>query len=91
MTVGKGLPKGAILELKKDGKVVITATVKDVEQKIEGTYKVKGKAFELTTKRKDKERKQTIKVTKITDKALEVEDEREEALEFKRVEKKKEE
>src|SRR5262245_43643614 len=62
---GKGLPAGAIVEFKKDGKMVVTMKGKDdKEQKMEATYKVKDKAFEMTMKRNDEERKQTIKVTR---------------------------
>src|SRR5262245_60916509 len=69
-TKGKGLPAGAIVEFKKDGKLTVTAKQKDEEVTIEGTYKVKEKTLTLTTKRNDKERTQTIKVTKISDKEL---------------------
>jgi uncharacterized protein (TIGR03066 family) len=86
-TKGKGLPAGAILEFKKDGKVVVTFKRDDKERKTEGTYKVKGKSFVLTTKRKGEDHVLTIKVTKITDKALEVEGEEGEALTFKRAKK----
>jgi uncharacterized protein (TIGR03066 family) len=85
---GKDVPKGATIEFKKDGKVAVTfKDKKDEERKIEGTYTVKGKSFTMTTKRDDKERTQTIKITKLTDKALEVEDAKGEALTFKRAKK----
>jgi uncharacterized protein (TIGR03066 family) len=86
---GKGLPSGAIVEFKKDGKMAINFTKDGEEQKVEATYKVKGKAFVMTMKRGDKERTQTIKVTKITDKVLELEGEKGDALTFKRAAKKK--
>jgi uncharacterized protein (TIGR03066 family) len=89
---GKGLPKGAVMDFKKDGKVTITAKVNEKDINVDGTYKVKGKSFTLTMKGKDKqgkekERTQTIKITKITDKALEVEDSKGEALTFKKAKK----
>jgi len=87
-TEGKGLPKGAILDFKKGGNVTVSFKDKsDTERKIEGTYKVKGKSFVMTHKAKGKERTLTIKVTKITDKALEVEGEEGDALKFKRAKK----
>jgi uncharacterized protein (TIGR03066 family) len=91
---GKGLPPGAIVVFHKDGKMVVTAREKDKdndkERKIEGTYKVKGKSFQITFKRDEKERTQTIKVLKISDKELETEGEKGDKLTFKRLARKKE-
>ena len=88
---GKGLPVGAVVVFRKDGKLIVTAKVKDKdtgtekEMKHEGTYKVKDKAFEITMKRGDDVHTQTIKVLKISDKELETEGEKGEKVTFKRL------
>lgn len=88
---GKGLPPGSVLDLKKDGKMSITISFGDKEVSLDGTWKVKGKAFVMTVKRGEKEKTQTIKVTKVSDKELVVEGEggADDALTFKRAEEKK--
>jgi uncharacterized protein (TIGR03066 family) len=83
---GTGLPAGAIVEFRKDGKM--TMTVKDKEgkeQKMEATYKVKGKSFDITMKRNDETRTMTIKVTRITDKEMETEGSKGEMLTLKKL------
>src|SRR5262249_38068884 len=70
---GEGLGPGSVTEFHKGGKLTVLAKRKDEERKIQATWKVKGKAFQITFKDKDEERTRTIKVTKISDKELHTE------------------
>jgi uncharacterized protein (TIGR03066 family) len=84
---GKGLPKGAKVQFTKDGKVIINAKRDAKEMRIEGTYKVEGNTLKVTTKREDKERTQELKVTKVDDKQLVLEDPKGDAVTFKKASK----
>jgi len=66
------LPAGIVLkvEFAKDGKLNVSFTVKDKEQKQSGTYTLKGDQLTTVTKRGDKERKETATITELTDKKL---------------------
>ena len=60
------LPKGAIVEFTKDGKLKIHAKRGDEEMKIEGTYKLDGDKFEIALKMGEEEHKDTITIKKIS-------------------------
>jgi uncharacterized protein (TIGR03066 family) len=69
------LPKGALVEFTKDGKLTATGKDKDgKEMKHEGTYKVTGDTLSITVKRGDEERTHTMTITKISDKEMTTKD-----------------
>ena len=57
-----GIPKGAVFDFQKDGKLVITATIKGTKQTFEFGYKLEGKVLELSFG----EMKDTTEVTTLT-------------------------
>jgi uncharacterized protein (TIGR03066 family) len=61
------LPKGAIVEFTKDGKIKITVKEGDKEMTLEGTYKLSGNKFDLVLKMGDMEHTETITIKKITE------------------------
>jgi uncharacterized protein (TIGR03066 family) len=60
----KGISK--VAEFAKDGKAVFVDTVNGNETRVEGTYKVDGDKLVVTVKVKDKERKHTTVISKLT-------------------------
>jgi uncharacterized protein (TIGR03066 family) len=66
----KGPPPGTTLEFTKGGKVVITLEAEGKKMSMDGTYKVEGKGFKLTTKRGDTENTEAVQVVKVDDKEL---------------------
>jgi uncharacterized protein (TIGR03066 family) len=82
---GVGLPVGSRVTFAKDGKVSVDVMGEEKKETLQGTYKIEGKTIQLTIKRKEKERTQPIKVTKIDDKELVLEGPKGETLTFKKV------
>jgi uncharacterized protein (TIGR03066 family) len=68
------VPEGALIEFTKDGKIKITAKKGTEEMVIEGTYKVDGNKFTFAVKLGDMEHKDTITITKISDKEMSTKD-----------------
>jgi uncharacterized protein (TIGR03066 family) len=60
------VPEGAIIEFTKDGKMKASVAGMDLE----GTYKVEKNTFLMTIKVGDAEKKQTITITKISEKEM---------------------
>jgi uncharacterized protein (TIGR03066 family) len=80
------IPAGATVEFTKDGKMKLTVTVSGQTVTGEATFKVDGDR--ITTSRlgpDGKEKADTAKIKKLTDKELVIEDDKGRALEFKRV------
>jgi uncharacterized protein (TIGR03066 family) len=78
---GPGDTKDAVLELAKDGK----GTLATNGNKRDFTYEVDGDTIKATGKDKEgNERTQSYKITKLTAKELEVENDKGEAAKFKR-------
>lgn len=63
-------PVGALIEFTKDGKLKATFKRDDKDVTREGTYTVEKDTINLVTKRDDQDRKQTITITKISDKEM---------------------
>ena len=61
------IPKGAIVEFTKDGKIHIFEKAGDKEMMFGGTYKLDGDKFMVTIKIGDDEHSNTITITKMTD------------------------
>jgi uncharacterized protein (TIGR03066 family) len=64
------VPPGTIVEFTKDGKFKVGGKKDDVEMNLEGTYTVEKNTFTFTLKIGDEEKKDTITITKITDKEM---------------------
>ena len=79
----EGVPKGAIIEFTKDGKITMTGKKDDVEVKREGTYKVDGSKLTVTTEGEGA-KTTNIKITKLTDSEMTVESEEGKKVEFKK-------
>ena len=78
------VPPGAVVEFTKDGKIKLAAKKDDKDFTMEGTYKVEKNTFTMIAKMGDQEHKQTITITKISDKAMTTKDERDKVVELKR-------
>jgi uncharacterized protein (TIGR03066 family) len=78
------LPKGAIVQFTKDGKLIVTINQDGKEMKMEGTYKLDGDSFDMALKVGDMEHKDTIKITKLTAKELKTENSQKQVVEFTR-------
>lgn len=65
---GTDLPPDAVLVFSKDGKLKITAKVKDKEFTVNYTYAVKGDNLTVVTKAGGKEVKETMTIKTLTDK-----------------------
>jgi len=68
------LPTGSIVEFTKDGTLKLTVKMGDSDMTLEGKYKVEGDKFTITMKVGDDEHKNTITITKITDKMCSTKD-----------------
>jgi len=79
-TADDGPPEGAICEMTKDGKLIVTAK----EEKHEGTYKVKGNKITVTFKMGDEEKSHTVTIKKISATEFTVENEQGKTYEFKK-------
>ena len=63
-------PKGGptvVVEFTDKGKLVLSADFMGKTEKLEGTYKVEGDKLEMVLTLSDKEQKETVTVTKLTD------------------------
>lgn len=78
------VPVGDVVEFTKDGKMKVFAKKDDKNLTIEGTYKIEGNKFDMTLKIGDDEHKQTITITKISDKELATKDKDDKVVELKR-------
>ena len=78
------VPEGTLIEFTKDGKMKITAKKDDKEMAIEGTYKVDGNKFSFTLKIGEMEHKETITITKISDKEMSTKDKDDKVVELKK-------
>ena len=81
---GAELPPGATFEFTKDGKMKMTAKVDGKDFTSEGTYKVDGDTLTTTQKQGPKEVTEKSKIKTLTDTTLVTEDEKGQAVEFKR-------
>ncbi len=79
------VPKGAVLEFTKDGKLKITASVNGKEISLEGTYAIDGDKINTVGPKGEKE---SMKIKKLTETELAVEDEKGKVDEFKKLKKK---
>ncbi|HKB42390.1 MAG TPA: hypothetical protein VKD72_38545, partial [Gemmataceae bacterium] len=81
--VTKGeVPEGSTFEFTKDGKLKLS--VKGTDVTAEGTYSVDGDSIKTTQKQGEKEVKQTLKIKKVDDRELIIEDEKGKTIEMKR-------
>src|SRR5262245_22424765 len=64
------LPVGAVVEFTKDGKMKVVVKQNDMEMTLDGTYTVEKHKFTFVLKQGDMEHKDTITVTKITEKEM---------------------
>jgi uncharacterized protein (TIGR03066 family) len=78
------VPAGATIEFIKDSKVKAIVKKGGAEMTVEGTYKVEKDTVTLTMQVGDKERTQTITITKISDKEMATKDQDGKVVEFKR-------
>lgn len=83
LSKGETVPEGSTMEFTKDGKVKMTINDKGKEVKMEAKYKVDEDKLSLTLLGPDgkvlkgpdgKEAKETVTITKLTDKEFEVKD-----------------
>ena len=61
-----GIPKGSTFEFKKDGTLIVTATVGGMEKEFKFKYELKGKVLKIVIG----DKADTTEVTKLTDKEL---------------------
>jgi len=64
------VPVGTTVEFTKDGKFKVTGKKESKEENVEGTYKVEKNTFTFMMKVGDMEHKETITITKMTDKEM---------------------
>jgi uncharacterized protein (TIGR03066 family) len=69
------IPKGAVIEFAKDGKVKYTGKKGDAIEMQEGTYKLAGNKLTVTVKEEGKEQSHTATITRLTDTEMAVDDE----------------
>jgi uncharacterized protein (TIGR03066 family) len=87
----KGDLKGATIEFTKDGKFKVAYEDEGEKKMTEGTYSIDGESLKAIRKDPDgSDHKETLKITKLTEKDLVVETEDGKVTECKRVEKPKE-
>jgi len=68
------VPKGAVIEFSKDGKVKYTGKKGDTIETREGTYKLAGSKLTVTVKEEEKDKSQTVTISKLTETELAVDD-----------------
>jgi uncharacterized protein (TIGR03066 family) len=78
------IPVGTVVEFTKDGKMKVTAKEGGMEMTLEGTYKVEKDTFTFTLKMGDQEFKQTITITKISEKEMSTKDKDGKVVEMKK-------
>jgi uncharacterized protein (TIGR03066 family) len=79
------MPAGSTVEFTKDGKMKINIKAGGQTVSVEGTYKVDGDKLTTTGKGPDgKEKTETVKIKKLTDKELALEDDKGKTEEFKK-------
>lgn len=79
----KQIPPGATLEFTRDGKLKVSVPVGEKTIMVQGTYKVEGNSFRVTTKGPDgKEKTETVKIKELTEKKLITENDKKEIDEF---------
>ncbi len=64
------LPMGTMIEFTKDGKLILSFKVGEQENKMEGTYKLKGDKFDIIFKMGDNEHTDEIIIKKLDDTTL---------------------
>ena len=79
----EGVPKGAIIEFTKDGKLKMTGKKDDMEISREGTYKLDGSKLTVTTEGEGA-KTTTITITKLTDSEMTIESEEGKKVEMKK-------
>jgi uncharacterized protein (TIGR03066 family) len=84
VTKSENAPPGATVEFTKDGKMIVTIKDGDKTVKVEGTYTIEKDAITSNLKIEDKEMKETVTITKLTDKELVVKDAKGKVDEFKK-------
>jgi uncharacterized protein (TIGR03066 family) len=78
------VPVGTIVEFTKDGKFIVTGKKDSKEENFEGTYTVEKDTFTFVVKIGDMEHKETITITKMTDKEMSTKDKDGKAVECKK-------
>lgn len=78
------VPNGTPIEFTKDGKIKAIVGQGDDKVTIEGTYKVVKDRIEMTLKRGDQEKSQTITITKLTTKEMVTKNEEGKVVELKK-------
>ncbi|HEX5272540.1 MAG TPA: TIGR03066 family protein [Gemmataceae bacterium] len=84
VTKSDNAPPGATVEFTKDGKMIVTIKDGDKTIKVEGTYTIEKDSITSNLKVDDKEMKETVTITKLTDKELVVKDAKGKVDEFKK-------
>ena len=68
------VPVGSTVEFTKDGKFIVTGKKEDKVESFEGTYKVEKNTFTFVMKLGDMEHKETITITKMSEKEMSTKD-----------------
>ena len=76
-----GIPKGSTFEFKKDGTLIVTASVGGMEKEFKFKYELKGKVLKIVIG----DKADTTEVTKLTDKELVCKDADGTTAKFKKV------
>ena len=84
VTKSENAPPGATVEFTKDGKMIVSIKDGDKTIKVEGTFTVDKDSITSVLKVDDKEMKETVTITKLTDKELVVKDAKGKVDEFKK-------
>ena len=78
------VPVGTIVEFTKDGKFKVTGKKEDKVETFEGTYKVEKNTFTFVMKVGDEEHKETITITKMTEKEMSTKNKEDKVVECKK-------
>jgi uncharacterized protein (TIGR03066 family) len=78
-----------VIEFSEKGKVTVSADIGGKAETIEGTYKLSGDKLTVSMKKGDKEKSETMTITKLTDTELVATDEKGKEEKLKRVVEKK--
>jgi uncharacterized protein (TIGR03066 family) len=68
------VPKGALIEFTKDGKVKYTGKKGDMIEMREGTYTLAGTKLTVTVKEEEKDKSRTVTIIKLTDTSMAVDE-----------------